>query len=238
MYGSHVDFWNLAKAPLRRWYVAAPLLLLSIALVALSASSVRPEYDAVGHLLLVPPVSAGQPADHSGVSTSPVVRNPWEDLGLLALSRAAVVEVESRKAGLAANGYTSDVTLTVGYPTPVISIEAIGTSARQAADTVAQVEKLLAGEVAAAQARYGVAAGGLITTLSLDGGDNVTTSRSKLIRVTVLVGVAGLLFTAAMTGVAEALLRRRTRTADLGVGTLPTAPARLRRTPVRRHRPG
>src|SRR5262249_59676701 len=131
-----------------------------------SAAAVRPDYDAWGHLLLMPPTTTNSPTDHAKVGTSPAARNPWEDLGLSALSQAAVVKVDNQKtlSGLAANGYTSKVTMTVGYPTPVISIEAIGTSARQAADTVAQVEKLLTRQVATAQSQERLAAPDPITT--------------------------------------------------------------------------
>jgi hypothetical protein len=206
-----VDLWDLTKMLWRRWYAAVPLLLVSLTLVLLSTKSVKPDYDASGHVLLIP--AATTVTDPSKPVKLGKVHNPWEDLGLLALGQAAVIKIQDQKSldALAEQGMTPNVTLTVSYPTPLVSIEAVGTTPAQATRTVQYIMKLIDQEVAASQRQYGVATEDLITTLPLDKGDNVKVITSKVKRVVVVAAGTGLLVTAAGTITLDVLLRRRTR---------------------------
>lgn len=206
-----MDLWDLTKMLWRRWYAAVPLLLVSLTLVLLSTKSVKPDYDAAGHVLLIP--AATTVTDPNKPANVGKVRNPWEDLGLLALGQAAVIKIQDQKTldTLAAQGLSSTVTLTVSYPTPLVSIEAVGTSPAQATATVQYIMKLLDQEVAASQRQYGVQTADMITTLPLDKGDNVKIITSKVKRVVVVAAGTGLLITAAGTITLDVLLRRRTR---------------------------
>lgn len=202
-----MDLWDLTKLLFRRWYVAAPLLALSVAAVLLFSQSVRPDYKASGHVLLIPPTTVSS----SGADSK--VKNPWFDLGYGALGQAAILKVRTVTVleNLKASGYSDNVTITIDSHTPLLSIEAVGTSAEQATGTVRQIMNLLAEAVAAAQRQYGVTQNNTITVLELDTGDEITVITSKAKRVLIVALGVGLLFTTAATIGVDALLRRRVR---------------------------
>lgn len=205
-----VDLWDLTRLLYRRWYVALPMLLVSVAVVLVASRSVQPDYSASGHMVLIPPRGPAETAP--GVEPAKI-RNPWNELGFQALGQAAIIKVEDKKVldGLKAGGFTPNITVTIDYRTPVFVIEAVGTSPEQATGTVRQVMMLLDKEVLTAQSEYAVTQQDLITTLALDHGDQVTAVTSKVKRVLIVAFGIGLLVTAAATIGADALLRRRAR---------------------------
>jgi capsular polysaccharide biosynthesis protein len=205
-----VDLWDLTKLLFRRWYVAAPMLLLSAAMVILVAITVGPDYSAKGHLQIIPAPSAGKAADPTAKARP---TNPWMDLGYEALANAAALAVTDQAVleDLADRGLTDSVTVTMDDNTVLLEIEAIGRTPTQATATVKEVIRLIEQDVAKKQSQYGVLPEDTISTLTLSDGTTPEVVRSKVMRVLVVAAGIGVLMTVAGTIALDALLRRRAR---------------------------
>lgn len=203
-----MDLWDLTKVLFRRWYVAVPILLVSVVGVLLLTQSTRPDYSAVGYLQMIPPANSSR-----GNTNPDTVHNPWTDLGINSLAQAAIITVQDHKAieDLVRQGYTENVILTVDDRSPLLRIEAVGNSAGQATGTVQQLMRLLDEQIQDQQSKYGVAKADMITTLVLDDGSNVTVVTTKVKRLVIFALGLGLLLTAASTIGVDALLGRRAR---------------------------
>ena len=205
-----MDLWDLTRLLLRRWYFAVPLLLATFVMVFLVTQTVEPDYKAKGYLQLIPPPGSDKPVDPLA---PPRPRNPWLDLGYQALGNASLLKVtdQSTLEQLAKEGYTPSVTVFLSDRSPLLEIEAVGTSQVQATATVRKVIELLTEDVAEKQRPYRVRPEDTITTLPLGDGSDVEVVTSKVKRVLVVAAGVGLLITAAGTISADALLRRRPR---------------------------
>ncbi|GIH11014.1 hypothetical protein Rhe02_90810 [Rhizocola hellebori] len=202
-----MDLWDLTRLLFRRWYVALPMLLVSLASVAVISQTVPPDYSATGHVTMIPP-SQRTPAENPTK-----IQNPWEELGFRALGQAVIIKLSEQKVleDLVNAGYTDNFTVGMDDRTPLFTIESIGSSAEQAISTTRRVMKLIEEDVMARQTRYGVAGGDLITTLALDNGDTVVKITSKATRVLLVATALGVLLSAATTIAIDAILRRRSR---------------------------
>jgi hypothetical protein len=206
-----VDLWDLTKLLFRRWYIAVPLLVVSLAAVALTSRSLQPDYSATGHLQLIPPRAVAT-TDGTAAKTS----NPWMDLGYNALGQAIIIKITDKNVleALAKGGYSENFTVTMDTRSPLLTIEVVAHNAGQATSTVQQVMQRLEEMVKSEQTQYGVAGQDSITTLRLDDGSAVTTVTSKIKRVLIVAGGVALLFTTAVTIGVDAYLRRRKRRAE------------------------
>ncbi|WP_173076953.1 hypothetical protein [Phytohabitans rumicis] len=205
-----MDLWDLTKLLFRRWYVAAPMLLLSAVIVVFVAKTVGPDYSAKGHVQIIPAPSAGKAVDPAA---KPRPTNPWIDLGYEALANAAALAVTDQEAlqGLVDRGFSDSVTVTMDDNTVLLEIEAIAPTSAQATATVQEVIRLIAADIAAKQKQYGVLPEDTITSLTLNDGSSPEVVRSKVMRVLVVAAGVGVLMTIAGTIALDALLRRRLR---------------------------
>lgn len=205
-----MDLWDLTLLLLRRWYVAVPMLLASIAAVLLTAQGASPDYKSKGHLQMIPPPSFGKPVNPTAPARP---YNPWLDLGYQALGNAVLIKVTDPPVlkQLASSGLSESVTVTLAERIPLLEIEAVGSSPEQATATVRRVMALLAEGITAEQKRYGVLPEDTITTLTLNDGASVEVVTSKVKRLVVVAGGLGLLTTTAGTIGFDALMRRRSR---------------------------
>ena len=211
-----MDLWDLTRLLFRRWYIALPILLASVLTAALVGQSVRPDYRATGNVVMIPapgpPTETATPAP--GEKARP--KNPWADLGLQALGNAAVLKVQQQdtRKHLAEARLSEGITVQLTPLTPILSVEAVGTSPAQATATVRQVIKLIVAEVAEQQRRFGVLPEDTITTITLTDGADVEVVTSKVKRVLIVTIGLGLLLTAGGTIGLDVLLRRRRRRLD------------------------
>jgi capsular polysaccharide biosynthesis protein len=207
-----VDLWDLTKLLFRRWYIAVPLLVVSLAAVALTSRSLQPDYSASGHLQLIPPRAAAQQAN----GTTNRTPNPWMDLGYQALGQALIIKITDKNVleSLTKGGYSENFAITMDTRSPLLTIEVVAHNPTQATGTVRQVMQQLEDMVKSEQTQYGVAQQDSITTLRLDDGSAVTTVTSKVKRVLIVAGGVALLFTTAFTIGIDAYLRRRKRRAE------------------------
>jgi len=201
-----VDLWDLTKMLARRWYFAAPMLLLSLGAVLMVSIVVKPDYSATGHLQLIPPNAPANPQ-----ATTQARSNPWMDLGFQALGQAVIIRLSDKRVleDLVKAGYTDNFTVTMDYRTPLFTVEAVGHTPEQAIGTAKRVMALVTEDVVAEQKQYGVIESNAISTLALDEGDNVTTVKSKVTRILVVAGGVGLLVTVGVTIIIDSILRRR-----------------------------
>jgi hypothetical protein len=202
-----VDFWDLTKLLFRRWYIAGPLLLLTLGGTLLAATRIEPDYVATSYVQLVPP--AITPKQNDGKTARP--RNPWLDLGVSSLGKAALLTVQDQKVVeiLKKSGFSDDFTLTLDSSLPIVTFEVIGDTEEQASSTAEELIKRFDASVATLQKEYGAVTDQSITTRQLDLGDNVVESTSKVKRALVAIGAVGLLLTVALTILVDAVVRRR-----------------------------
>jgi hypothetical protein len=203
-----VDFWDLTKLLFRRWYVAVPLLVISVVAAGWTRTSVEPDYISTSYVQLIPPTAATTAPDPDAPTTP---RNPWLELGLGSLSRAAALTVQDQAVlkQLAAAGYSENVAITLDNQQPIMTIEVIGESETQATETTEEVVRRLEASVVGLQADYGASEESFITTRRLDRGDNIQEANSKVNRAMIAVAGVGVLLSAALTIAVDGLLRRR-----------------------------
>jgi hypothetical protein len=205
-----VDLWDLTKLLLRRWYIALPLLLASVAIVFMTAQTVTPDYRALGYLQMIPPPGSTQAPN---ANAKPRPHNPWLDLGYEPLGTAVLLKVTDKDSleRLAANGLTDSVAVELSRNGTLFEIEAVGTSPAQATATVQEVIRMLTAEIAASQQQYRVLPEDTITTTIVNNGGNVEVVTTKQKRILVVAAGLGVLFTTAATIGLDALLRRLRR---------------------------
>jgi capsular polysaccharide biosynthesis protein len=218
-----VDFWDLTKLLLRRWYFALPMLALTAAAGVWIISSVQPNYIATAYVQLIPPKTQPTPAGTAGID----MRNPWTGLGLITLANAAIVTVGDKDVveALAEGGFSETYTVTVAPQSPLVKFEITGSTPEQASATAeALVERYQQILKDLQQRDYRVEDKDLIGTTRLDHGNNLTESDAKVKRALVGVVGAGLLITIAMTVGLDALIRLRARRrAGMAAADMPPA---------------
>ncbi|MDM4718575.1 hypothetical protein QTQ03_02790 [Micromonospora sp. WMMA1363] len=202
-----MDLWDMTKLLFRRWRISLPLLLTVLVLVGVASQTVKPDYSAKAHIQLIPPPVVTLPDGQQKP-----IKNPWFDLGYVALGNAAMIDVtrQSVLKQMVADGLSDNVTVTMDR-VPLFEIETVGNSPEQATATAQRMLALISEAVAGRQASLQVAESDLITTLAIDDGTEVEVQNSKLMRVMVVALGAGLLFTAGVTVAVDAWLRRRAR---------------------------
>jgi hypothetical protein len=203
-----VDFWDATKLMLRRWYIALPLLLLTAAATAYTAAAVKPDHVLTSYVQLIP--SIANPDKAEGTETP---RNPWNALGLEALSQAANYAVldQTFLDQLSREGYSINFSIIVGTPPAGATIEVVGQTRQQAVRTTERIIQRYRETVQALQAQYGVKRSDMITMQRLDQGQNLKRPDGKVKRALLAVGGAGLLMAAGSTIAIDAFLRRRRR---------------------------
>jgi hypothetical protein len=199
-----MDLFDLLKLAFRRWYVSAPVLVLTLAAAVALGGSIKPEYKTSAAVLLVPP-AAPAPAPH----TQPT--NPWLRVGEAAMAQAVQIAVSSHDSRTKIQTAGGDPAYEVRLVTrsSILTVDVRGTSSASALATVTGVTQLIRDTVAGQQAPYKPRPAELISTQVLDSGLNVTQSRSNILRVQIVVGAIGLLLAGAAAVGYDAIDRRR-----------------------------
>jgi hypothetical protein len=215
-----MDFWDLTKLIFRRWPISLPILLLSIAATLFTAKSVKPDYVMTSYVQLVPPYSVG-----TAESPNAALRNPWNSLGLSTLGQAAIYATQDQKFvdQLKSQRHTTNFSLTLGYPDPIITVQVVGRTPSDAVATTGLVLGKLETTARTLQKQYGAQDPTLIQTQRLDQGENVTVSGGKVKRAIVAVAGVGLMLMAGLTILFDVLMRRRARRRAGASGTEPQA---------------
>jgi capsular polysaccharide biosynthesis protein len=213
-----VDFWDLTKLLVRRWWVAVPLILLTAVGAVGLAATIKPDYIADSYITMVGP--RGTQAE--GVAS----RNPWLQSGLVALGSAAIYSTQDASVvdRMVKQGFSDNFTLAFDGNTPIIKIEVTAASKAQAKGTVDYVADLFSQSVKLLQAESGPRDDEYITTRRLDQGDNLKSSTTKLKRAVIAIVGAGLLMTIAATAIVDTILQRRSRRKAMAAASPAPAP--------------
>jgi capsular polysaccharide biosynthesis protein len=221
-----MDLWDVTKVALRRWYLAVPLLLVTVAGAGWVGVTVGPEYQATGHVAVIPPEV--QRAWEVGQLTQV---SPWNEE---ALAHAAQIRLEGKRLRdeLAGAGYRGDWSVQVTGRMPVVSLEVVAPTAEQATATLRRLQQVIDEVVRERQAAYGITAQEQIRTVRYDDGESVDASASRQRRVIVAVLGAGLTMTVGLVLAFDALAgRRRSRREQRdGRSAAPTGPSRAHGT--------
>ena len=179
-----MDLWDLTRLLFRRWYVAVPMILLTIGAGAFTVIRVEPDYIATAHIQLLPPATVLQAPINTAKTPTSTPRNPWLDLGLGAIGTATSVTLQDKAVikQMEAADLSDTFTITMEDQIPLMTIEAVGGSPAQARQTVEYLTKAFDRNIATLQNSYGAPKTEKISTRRLDMGDNVETSRSKVKR--------------------------------------------------------
>jgi hypothetical protein len=202
-----MDLLDLLKLMFRRWYVAAPIVALTVGAALALGASIQPEYKTSAAVLLVPPtVSVPAPAPNA----PPQPGNPWLRVGEGAMAQAVQISVSAHDARtkIVAAGGDSGYEVSVINRSSILTMDITAGTRASALATVTELTKLVKDVVASKQAEYRPRAGEQITTEVLDPGENITPSRSNVLRAQIVVGVIGLLLAAALTVLFDAIARR------------------------------
>ncbi len=202
-----MDFWDLTRLLYRRWYFSVPMVVLTLAATVGVLLTAQPDYTATTHVQLIPP----QPTTVNGQVREPV--NPYLQLGLGSLSELARVSLEGESVakGLESAGLGDTFTVTVDQWSPLVTIEAVGDTERQATGTAAYLADLFTSSVADYQKGRAIAARDTIATERVPAADKVERSSAKVTRSAVAIAVVGLLLTAGATVAGDAIANRRRR---------------------------
>jgi hypothetical protein len=203
-----VDFWDATKVMVRRWYIAVPLLLLTLGLTGYTAVAVKADYMLTSYIQLVPPTTV---QDRTAQRTAP--SNPWTQLGLEALSQAANYATVDQTFldKLEAQGASTNFKITVGDPVAGATIQVVAKTREQAIETTDAVIQRYRDNAQRLQSQYGVQTADMITVQRLDQGENLKRPGGKVKRAIIAVFGTGVLLMCAISIGADALLRRRRR---------------------------
>jgi capsular polysaccharide biosynthesis protein len=226
-----VDFWDITRRLVQRWYFTLPLLILTGAISLYLVQTVKPDYQLTSHLILTPAPSG----DGSDQSKAILATNPWNTLGSTALAESSELAVvnDSVAKTLEARGLSSSYTVTLDQFSPIVIVETVGSTQAQAQATANALVTMLQTSVRDLQKNQGAADQSLMT-LNRIPGDKLEKTQAKLKRVLIAVILAGVLLSCGITLAIDAVIRRRQRQRTLGddpFGDLPAA------DPVRTLRP-
>ncbi|MEV6343175.1 hypothetical protein [Actinoplanes sp. NPDC051851] len=219
-----LDFWDLTRLLWRRWYISAPMLLVAIGITILAAKTIEPDYVVTSYVQLIPPTTNSDDKDDTKVSET---RNPWLDLGLGSLSKAAIITVQDQTVldQLESQGHSINFTATFDTQMPVITFEVIGDSKDQATTSMDAIIERFDNSVKTLQSTYGSKQEQYITAQRLDKGDNVKESTSKVKRALVAIGGVGVLLSVGVTVAVDAWVRRRVKPGEPAEPAEPATPA-------------
>jgi hypothetical protein len=202
-----MDFWDLTKVMVRRWYISVSLLLLTIAGTGYAAVAIKPDFSITAYVQLIPPTTASDPVKAAQA------QNPWLVLGITSLSNAAMVATQDQTFldALKVQDDSATFEITIGDRNPVAIVEVIAPTLEQAESATALITTHYEQSVASLQKQYGVKSADMITAYRLDKGENITRPGGKVKRAVVVVFAIGILLTGGVTILVDALLRRRRR---------------------------
>ncbi|RME29139.1 MAG: hypothetical protein D6798_00850 [Deltaproteobacteria bacterium] len=211
-----MDLTTLLTILRRRWYVAAPVLL--VGLVGALLGGGRPSYTVEANFLLVAPVVGAD-----GAASNALLEN---SSGVNAVASVAVVVVESEasRADVAAAGYSADYDFRVARNEPFVTLVVEAHDPDLAVGTTLALSRLFLEEIADQQLRFGVASGSLVHGELLDVDEPTADYTGVRLRQALVVAAAALLAGLAAIATEGWAYTRRIRT---GTGAGATAPAAL-----------
>lgn len=203
-----MDLWDLAKLMGRRWYLMAPMVILTLAATSWALLTIKPDYTSTGQIMLIPP------ADRTPLTPAELQStNTWVEVGEDIMAKALSISLNTTQTHkeIVGEGFSTTFEVAAEDRSSILTVTATATTPEAAQATVQRLEKQITREVDEMQARYKPKAGRAISTQVLDAGDTIEVVSSKVKRAAVVIIGVGLLLTAAVTIVGDNILRRRAR---------------------------
>lgn len=201
-----MDLWDVVRLMLRRWAVAVPMLILTVAGTVWVARTVEPDYTAEGNISLIPPS-----VEEGAVAGKSRTVNPWDTDSLTA---AVAVRLRSKALhdSLGSSGYSDvfEADRDIQFPS-VVTIKVTAPTEQQASATARRLLQIVDEEVRRQQAQYKLKKGEEITTTIIDDGSNVQTATGKVKRALIVVFGIGAILTMIVTVCVDVFLRWRAR---------------------------
>jgi capsular polysaccharide biosynthesis protein len=153
-----VDLRTLVRIVLRRWIVVVPTLVVALLVGNQVLTSVKPQYEAKGSLLVLCKVTPSAPLG----TTTPAAAaggcvNPYSgleaSLGKAALVFGTIMNDPGEKKAIAAQGLSSNYTVTVDPNAPILQIDAKDKRQRIAVETVKAVMAAVPQQILLREAR-------------------------------------------------------------------------------------
>ncbi len=192
-----MDVLLAMKAAVRRWYVSGPMLLLTVAIAALSFFTAQSAWQTSGSLLIIPPLApSGTPVDGGGTR-------------LMAALLADNFNSDVIRADLKAKGATGVFQAKASSELPLVSVDVEASSAVVAANTLKIVLDNGDAVLADLQRRVGTnKADYYRSARSVEDSSPTFSASSRLIGVIgILLG--GTAITGLLSAVVDGLLTRR-----------------------------
>jgi capsular polysaccharide biosynthesis protein len=206
-----MDLWDVVRLMLRRWLVAVPMLILTVAGTAWVGLTVKPDYTAQGNISLLPPS-----LEEATVAGKSRTVNPWDTDSL---TGAVAVRLRSKALhdSLVAEGYSGvfEADKDLQFPS-VVTIKVTAPTEQQATATARRLLQMVTEEVERQQSAYHLRPGEEITTTVIDDGSNVETATGKIKRALIVVFGIGFVLTMTATVCVDAVVRWRARRAAGG----------------------
>lgn len=128
-----MDLWTVIRVVARRWYVSAPLLVLVVLAAVEIGEQVRPDYEAGGSVILLPPAPEYDAEGEPLATTNPFLRsNPT----VLANSVMRVLQSPEELRELEAAGLSPNVELSHQRDASIIDVLVTAGSDAVARETV------------------------------------------------------------------------------------------------------
>lgn len=211
-----MDLWDVAKLMVRRWFVAVPILVLTLVATLLAATLVEPDYTATTNVSLLPPVAQNTSGNGQKV-------NPWttDSLSVVTLAHLNSKRLHDE---LGRTGFSSVWEANTDIRSAsLIIIKVTAPTEEEAQATATELQRRVTSYVAEQQASYPLSEEQKITTIPVGLAD-LEVATGKVKRTLIVVVGIGVILSIALTVSTDALLRwrasRKGRAAD---GTDPAA---------------
>lgn len=214
-----MDFLTLLRILARRWYVVVPMIVLSVVVSMRTVSSVKPDYEAQGTMLLLGPRESAPPAS-APPEAAPTVVNPYtsftSSLSTMAVALQVVVTDGTHRRELADKGLSDDYDAVVGEDGPTIEVTATAPSERVAVETLQTIFSMLSEELQQRQAAVGAPPQLQITAQPLVVPDDAAEVSVARDRAMAALAVLGLLATISAGLITDSLATNRQRRTTRG----------------------
>ena len=152
-----MDLRTLLQILVRRWIVVIPTIVVAVLVGQQMLSSVEPEYQAKGSVILLAPVTKTGQEGPLGIATPNPVADIPAGLDKSALALAEVLNDEPQKATIRRQGLSDDYDVTVNQDAPILEISAKSDRRPVAVETAKAVLEMANAQLVIRETRLGVA---------------------------------------------------------------------------------
>jgi capsular polysaccharide biosynthesis protein len=229
-----VDLRTLLRILVRRWIVVVPTIVVAVLVGQQMLSSVEPEYQAKGSLLLLAPVTPPPPNEPRGLQTPNPIGDSPATLDQTTLAMVEIMNDEPNKDAVADQGLSRDFEVTTTEDAPILTVTATSERRRVAIETASAVLDLMKLRLQEREARLQIANEDRISTEVLSTPTTATTvnaARTRALVAMIALGIGAVLSVALLVeSWAQSPARRQRRRATDVEPTAP--PTRVAPAPV------